>query len=307
MNSKIGLLGVVALVQILLIIVLTLVPTSSTNEDEHLLSLQPEDVTSFVISDGTNELEVSKKAEGWQVAGVPADIDKVTNTLEKLAQVAATWPVATSSASAERFEVGDENFQRRLRLMSGDDQLVELYLGTSPGYQRVHARRSDSDDVYSVELSNYELAVNTDGWVDKGLLATPGTPSSITVDFVSEDKPRQEILVRGEEGWIHNGGAADQDAARTYANRYTTLRVLGLASDSGEETAVALVTLIDGETSIKLSIGKLAEQEDYVISPQSGGKYRLATYIAEQLLMTDADFSVKEEFTEPAVEGVGDS
>jgi hypothetical protein len=307
MNSKIGLLGVVAVLQLLLIIVLTLAPTSSTSDGENLLSLQPEDVTSFVISDGTTEVEVTKKTDGWQVAGVSADADKVTNTLDKLAQVAATWPVATSSASAERFEVGDENFQRRLRLMGGDVQLVELYLGTSPGYQRVHARRSDSDDVYSVELSNYELAVNTDGWVDKGLLAATGTPSSITVDFVSEDEPRQEVLVRSEEGWIHNGGAADQDAARTYANRYTTLRVLGLASDSGEETAVAVVTLIDGETSIKLSIGKVAEQEDYVITPQSGGKYRLATYIAEQLLMTDADFSVKEEFTEPAVEGVGDS
>ena len=294
MNSKIGLLGVVAILQLLLIVVLTLAPTSSTSDSENLLNLQSEDVTSFVISDGANEVEITKNADGWRVAGVAADVDKVTNTLEKLADVVATWPVATSSASAERFEVGYDNFQRRLRLMNGDAQLAELYLGTSPGYQRVHARRSDGDDVYSVELSNYELAVNTDGWVDKGLLAVSATPSSIRVDFVSEDEPRQELLVRNEEGWIHNGAAADQDAARTYANRYTTLRVLGIASDNGEETAVADVTLIDGKTTIKFSIAKVTEQDDYVISSHSGGKYRLSTYIAEQLLMTDADFSVKE-------------
>ena len=302
MNSKIGLLGVVAVLQVVLIFVLSMKPGSSTNENETLLTLQSEDVTALLVSDGANEVEVIQTTNGWQVAGVQADADKMTSTLEKLASVAVTWPVASSSASAQRFEVDEDSFQRRLRVMAGENQLAELFLGTSPGYQQVHARRSDSDDIYSVGLSNYELGVNTDDWLDKALLAASGTPNSITLNFLSADEPRQETLLRGEEGWLHNGMPADQDAAGTYANRFTTLRVLGLAGDTEAQTMLAEVVVTQGDASTTFSIAKVADQDEYVISGESGGKYRLATYVAEQLLMTDADFAVKAELMEPAGE-----
>ena len=307
MNSKIGLLGVVAVLQVVLIFVLSMKPGSSTNENETLLTLQSEDVTALLVSDGANEVEVIRTTNGWQVAGVQADADKMTSTLEKLASVAVTWPVASSSASAQRFEVDEDSFQRRLRVMAGENQLAELFLGTSPGYQQVHARRSDSDDIYSVGLSNYELGVNTDDWLDKALLAASGTPNSITLNFLSADEPRQETLLRGEEGWLLNGMPADQNAAGTYANRFTTLRVLGLADDTEAQTMLAEVVVTQGDASTTFSIAKVVDQDEYVISGESGSKYRLATYVAEQLLMTDADFAVKAELTEPAGEELGET
>lgn len=307
MNSKIGLLGVIAVLQGVLIFVLSMNPGASVNDNETLLNLQPEDVTALVVGDGGSEVEVIRSVSGWQVAGVQADADKVASTLAKLADVAVTWPVASSSASAQRFEVDEDNFQRRLRLMSGENPLAELYLGTSPGYQQVHARRSDSDEIYSVGLSNYELGVNTDDWLDKALLAAVGTPNSITLNLVAADESRQEILLLSEEGWLHNGMPADQDAARTYANRFTTLRVLGLAGDTDAETTLAELVVTHEDGSTTYSIAKAAEQDEYVISGESGGKYRLAAYIAEQLLMTDADFAVKTEPTDPAGEDVGDT
>jgi len=73
-------------------------------------------------------------------------------------------------------------------LSSDGEALAEFYLGTSPGYQRVHARAVDSDDVFSVELSNYELGVKVDSWMDKTLLATEEEPSEVRVSVAGTDQ-----------------------------------------------------------------------------------------------------------------------
>jgi len=59
--------------------------------------------------------------------------------IDKLEGAEAAWPVATSESSAERFEVSDAKFQRRIRFFADDAVVTELFLGTSPGFRRVHA------------------------------------------------------------------------------------------------------------------------------------------------------------------------
>lgn len=301
MNSKIVLLAGLGVAQLVLIAALFFASGPQQRNEAPLLDLDLAAVTSLVISDGDDEVQVDKRADGWLVAGVPADTDKVTRILDKLANASATWPVSTSSSSAERFEVSAQSYQRRIRVAGESGQLAELFLGTSPSYQRVHARETSSDDVYSIALSNYELGVKIDDWLDKGLLATKDVPTQIELKLLGLDEPGQQTLSRGEEGWLFNGVAADTGVAQTYANRFTTLRVLGLAEAAVQTSEVARLSIgyDDNKTIFVISTELDSEDGDYFISRQNESdqtviNYRLASYTAEQLLMTDVDFAIEE-------------
>ena len=61
----------------------------------------------------------------------------------------------------------EDSYQRRVQVLTGDETLADVYLGTSPGYRRVHARRADADDVYSIEFSNFEAGTDVSSWLKK--------------------------------------------------------------------------------------------------------------------------------------------
>ena len=174
MNYRIGLLAGIALAQIVIIALVLSLENDDPRQVPSWLNLQDREVTRFSISDGDAEVTMTETDGLWSAIAadqqVPADGDKVAQLLDKLAGLSAPWPVATSAASAERFEVTDDLFQRRLALYTGDEEVALIFLGTSPGFERVHARRADSDEIFSVALSNYELPATIDGWLDKGLL-----------------------------------------------------------------------------------------------------------------------------------------
>ncbi len=295
MNTKIGILAAIAAAQLLLIAVFWFAGDAVQDESEVLLELNGNDVTRLEISDRQQTVDVVRSETGWTVRDTQADEDKITRVLEKLAGLKAAWPVATTSASVERFEVGEGNYQRRVVAYAGDEVVGDLLLGTSPGYQRVHARNVDGSDVYSVELSNYELGTNADDWLDKSILAVDGDVNRVDAIFADED--REDITVeKGQEGWVFNGAAADQDAVQTYANRFGNLRVLGFSSTIATDETVAQGTLsVVGEgNTIEFSLSRIGEDGDYLITSNAvEGVYRLATYSAEQLLMVDAEFDAE--------------
>lgn len=299
MNKKIGLLSALLLIQMVLVAIALVIPLGDDETPPQLLSFDVDKVDRLIIGDGSLQVEVSRAQGAWQVAGVRADEAKINELLGKLASIDAPWPVATSSTSAERFEVSESNHQRHVRLYAGDAVAAELYLGTSPGYQRVHARRADSDEVFSVPLSNYELGVEADGWVDKTLLQMAGSPTRIEVTRVEEAGNSVATLTSTDEGWLYNGAAADQDAASTYANRFTTLRVLGLADTAVEAEASpserGRIVLSNADEQLTLLISSSGDEDDYLVTAQgSDHSFRLATYVAEQLLMADVDFAVRD-------------
>jgi hypothetical protein len=298
MNKKLGLLSALLVVQLVLVAVALMIPLGDDDSAPQLLAFTPDKIDRLDIHDGSEEVVIRSAASGWRVADIQADADKVSDILEKLAGIDAPWPVATSSASAARFEVSAEDYQRRVRLYSAGEQIAEVFLGTSPGYERVHARRSDSDEVFSVPLSNYELSTDVDSWMDKTVLAMDAPPTRIELHNLMAEKT--ELLESVDEGWLYNGAAADQDAAGIYANRFTSLRVLGLASPAVEgaeaPTAIGKLQVSNDTEQSMLVISRQGEEDDYFITVQDTDvSYRLATYIAEQLLMTDADFTVQDE------------
>lgn len=303
MKDKIGLLGAVLVVQLL--VVAALVISDALGSDDaasSLLSFDPDAVVKLELSTLEESVQLHKGADGWQVGdqGLPADNAKISEVLDKLVNLAATWPVATSSDSAVRFEVTETNFQRRLVLENVDGVIADLMLGTSPGYRRVHARADGADEVYSVDLSNYEVPVDTDQWLDKTLLAATGPISRLQLETSWQ-------LASTDEGWLVDDftgdqEAADQEAASRIIDRFGDLRVLGITEPTGESKGTFIVTDASGE--YRLQMFHDAEEDDYSVgSDRTPGRFGIATYIAEQMLV-DLDALLPEVEVEDSIEDI---
>lgn len=117
---------------------------------------------------------VLKKQEGeWQLPalnGFPADQGSVTGLLDKLAGLQKGWPVATTAGAARRFKVSDEAFERKITLGRGEERLATLFVGTSPGFRKVHVRTPEGDAIYAAEFSAFESGVKPEDWIDKTVL-----------------------------------------------------------------------------------------------------------------------------------------
>ncbi|MEM7099512.1 MAG: DUF4340 domain-containing protein [Pseudomonadota bacterium] len=303
MQKNIGILGGVAIVQLLLVAWFWFGSPGTDDAADNLLVFSQSGVTKLRVSDGESATTVLKEGERWLVDGAQADEKKVTEVLDKLAQLTAPWPVAATTGSAERFEVTEANHQRHIQLYVGDDLAGELYLGTSPGYQRVHARRADDDNIYSIKLSNYELGTGLDAWLDKTLMAVDGEIDALTFTDTKDAGTQTSIKKTADAsaGWEVNGVVADPTKIETYVNRFGNLRVLGLAEQTLVESAELVATIeltSGGEEVVYDLLGVLAAEpespdavSDYLIRREGiEHTYRLATYVAEQLLMHDVDF-----------------
>ena len=323
MHNRIGLLAGLAALQLLLIAVFWFGDGGDADESAILLDFDVAQVDQFTIASADSEVNVVLVDDGWQVADAPADADKVQGLLDKLAALEAPWPVGTSADIAERFEVSDSNYQRLISLKAADEILAQGYFGTSPGYQRVHARAAGADSVYAVKLSNYELGLNIDAWLDKAIMAVDGAVSrvALTEPMAVPRVLARELTETGEAAWRFNDADAENTKAETYVNRFANLRVLGLAEEPLVASADLLATIeLSGDAgAVRYEIlGTPAAVDDEAADPDEAPQeaadqisteeetsaidqylikredidrvYRLATYVAEQLLMQDTDF-----------------
>lgn len=311
MNSNIKVLTGLFAVQLVFVIwALTAPLGDDATIKKGWLTFEPAAVSRVVIDTGTDELELVRADTGWWVADVAADDAKVEGFLEQLAELDAQWPVATSRASAQRFEVDADNFQRRVRLTAVDGGSTEFYLGTSPGFQRVHARQAGEDEIHSVALSNYEVSAEVDNWMDKAVLAQPIAPTLVEVrQPLPNGEEQLNRLEQTATGWLFNGAQANADEAATYVNRFTTLRVLGQVPQATQDATEQARVTFDGpagaQTWVLLRTGA---EGDYRLrsAPDAPVSYRLADYLAEQLLMADADFSLQDSGHTESAEQTGE-
>lgn len=283
MSGRVGLLGVVLALQLALAGVVMLTASGTGDVDGGpLLSFAAADVDAIELADGAGEaVALDRDGDGWKLAGgYPADAAKVDELLERLAGLQAAWPVATTAAAAERFEVTAESHQRQVVLRAGDEAIAEAYFGTSPGYQRVHARRADDAAVYSVALANYQLPVGRNDWLDRTLLQPRGELTAVA-------REGAWTLSRGEEGWLLDGVAADQDAAAAMARRFSELRVTGVVPQVGDEfTVQAVFRISDAEGEYTLTLHGNAQGDAFrLTSERRDGAFELAAYVAEQMLL----------------------
>jgi hypothetical protein len=139
-----------------------------------LLGFSSTEIDRILISDANNSAELKKVDSTWLLPGVqqlPVDQEKLSDVLQKLDGIKLTWPVTTTRSAHERFEVTATQFQRRIELFQGDSKKADLFLGTSPGFKKVHLRLAEADEVYAIELSAFEFPAAANDWLQKDLLA----------------------------------------------------------------------------------------------------------------------------------------
>ena len=300
MNTRIGLLGGLLAVQALIVAGLLVAGGTGTGEaTPRLLPFEPAQAVRLDIVADDDEVALLRDDDGWELdGGLPADDGKVGEVLEKLASASAAWPVATSAATAERFEVTEDNFQRRLTVSDADGEAATLFLGSSPGYRRVHARAEGADEVYSIDFSNYEAPADAGQWLDKTLLRPEGAVAGI-------DREDGWALSRGGEGaWLVDGAPADADAVDSLIRRFEDLNVLGIAGDGGEPRGSFTVRDEGGEYRLDFHFEE--DEDDYsVSSSRVEGRFEVATYVAEQVLVEASDLLAGGDTDGDAMAGAG--
>ncbi|MGQ4808998.1 hypothetical protein NKDENANG_02393 [Candidatus Entotheonellaceae bacterium PAL068K] len=184
--------------------------------EEKLLSFDAGALNRIRIDGDADQHLVLNKQEGqWRLPelnGFQADQSSVERLLEQLAGLEKGWPVATTTGAAKRFKVAAASFERKVTLSQNGETQATLYVGTSPGFRKVHVRVPDENDVYAVEFSAFEAGVQLEDWLDKAVLT-----------HKADDIRRAELpgftLQRQDDGLVVQGLAADEETVEDEAKR----------------------------------------------------------------------------------------
>jgi len=140
---------------------------------QKLLAYDEQTVDGLRIEDGKGSVVLNQRDGQWLLSesgDFPADQQAVQRLLDKLGVLEKGWPVATTAGASKRFKVADDAFERKLTLLSGDEPSATLYVGTSPGFRKVHVRPEGNDEVYAVAFNTWEADAGADAWIDKDVL-----------------------------------------------------------------------------------------------------------------------------------------
>lgn len=212
------------------------------------------EIDEVVIGDEyDNEVRLLKSGEHWllpELGSLPADSARVESLLTSLAGERSGWPIASTVAARQRFQVANYHYQRRLTLMANGEELAILYLGTSPGFRKVHARRDDQDAIFSIGLSVFDTPGESGHWLDRRLLQIR-TPTRIVADGYS--------LERKDDDWVSGlGKVPDSRELEALLGALRSLQVEDVASAdmqrdlSGTEARLVLkIQSLSGETTLE--------------------------------------------------------
>ncbi len=266
-----------------------------------LLPLASGEVNQLIINSADDSLLLRRGEAGWILPDyhqLPVQESRVKRVLQDLPSLPRGWPVAESSQAATRFEVAENAYQRRVRFYQDEAQKAELFVGTAPGFRRVHVRPGDEESVYAVEFNTFELPVNPDEWLDKSLLQVRSVSAIEGLDY---------RLVLDGENWRDDAGQVAAPASvEALVNGLGSLRVTGVADIA---TASLLAELDAPPTLSATAEGKnyrfrLYEMEDnYFIQRQDIPVYfRLSALDYDRLNDVNAESLFADE-----VDGVDES
>ena len=290
-------LGFALAVQVVLIGALLAARSGAVTEPAPFLRFEAASIDALTVSNDEGSVSLAKTDDAWQLPqGLPADSSKIDRVLDKLADASGGWPVGSKGSTAERFEVAEDNHQRRVTLKSGDEIQADFYLGTSPGYRKAHARHADEDDIYAITFSNYEAGVEAADWLDKSLLRPEGALTGV-------ERIDGFALTKGDDGvWAAaDNTELDQGKAETFAGRFTGLSVLGVSDAELPDEPKMAFALTDDAGTETLRIYHLEADDDYVAtSGRVPGAYELSSYIAEQMDKAIGDLAPEADASEEA-------
>ncbi len=239
---------------------------------EKLLGFDKQKVDRLLIEDDKASVTLQRSAGKWVLPDAddfPAKQESVDDLLDKLAGLEKGWPVATTSSAGRRFKVAEDAYEKRVTLFTGDQVSGRLYVGTSPGFRKVHVRSDDEDRVFMAELNAWEVDAQIDDWINKDLLGLDEADMA-QVDIAGK------VTLQRQEGKLQLSGLAEQEStnseeAQSLLDKLGKLRIQSLMSkEEGAKYAQQDPVL---DISVTLTDGKALRYKFYGV--ESDSKYLL--------------------------------
>jgi hypothetical protein len=235
---------------------------------EKLVAFAEQKVDRLLIEDGKTGVTLKSSAGRWVLpdeGDFPAAQKRVDELLDKLAGLEKGWPVATTSSASRRFKVAEDEYERKLTLFSGDEVVARLFIGTSPGFRKVHLRPDGEEAVFVAEFNTWEVDAQADGWVDKDLLKL-------------DEADLEQIVIAGKltlqnrQGELQLVGMKEKEStnveeARKLVSKLSELRIQSLKAE--EESAAYQQKDPDLQTEVTLKDGKQLSYRFFIIEDKS--------------------------------------
>lgn len=293
-------LAVLAVLQVALVGALYWPDAPQQDADASLVpGLAVADVQRIEVVDGEGASNALQRTpQGWRLTtGLPADSDRVDTLLAGLLTGDPGFAVATSDAAARRFKVDAEDFERRIRV-SGEDSEQTVYLGSSPSFRKIHARREGEAAVYMIDLNSYDAPTDDGAWLDRSLLAVK------QVDSIELYGLR--FALQGDTWTRDDGDTVDAEAMEQLVQAVANLRVSGLVDEDDEDAGAAgealRLTLGTGDEELRLTVLDNPEGERYYLRSDAWEPvFNTSAYDAERLIdAAKAAAGMAEEQAEPS-------
>ena len=187
----------------------------------------------------------------------PVSANRLDALLEKLKEIKVSWPVATSETAAERFHLTGDNHERKLSFFNQEKVLETIYIGTSPGFRKVHVRKENDQNIYAVNLNAHDAPTKAVDWFDFDLLKLDQkNVTAVTIDGLQLNKENDtwqaQTLAEGESV---NSEAVEQWLQEMSRLRFTSLVEAPAMPESAKHVAI----LVLGEQSIEFQLGQAQE------------------------------------------------
>ncbi len=125
---------------------------------------------------GERLLRLTRKGDQWVLPDksdfpvMPAKFEQFT---DKLFDARRSWPVGQTMVAARQFKVTMDAFERRVRFLKGEAVLGDVFLGSSPGFRKVHARLDGDEHTYAIDFNAFDAPAVPSQWYDTEALKTP--------------------------------------------------------------------------------------------------------------------------------------
>ncbi|MFT6288997.1 MAG: hypothetical protein ACJA09_003763 [Alcanivorax sp.] len=271
-----------------------------------LASFNPDFMDEIHVNNGQNNEVIVVKVNGhWlvpELGGLPADTQMITKMLEALTAEPHGRPVADTIPARQRFQVAAYHYQRRLSITSNGELTATIYLGTSPGFRKVHARNDSSDSIYSIPFNIFEAPAFASGWLQRSLLQS---------NNIQRVKAPNYSLQLTDQGWrAANGIGPDYRELEALLLALGSLQADGVAEEDDQrslsQATPGLILEIEADGATQQLEFFTDGQRHFVYSSKYPLFFTISDYDFDRIIGIDADL-LRAEFSIPGPVDVNDS
>lgn len=295
--------GILA-IQVILAIVVFWPKSAVVGESQPIFpGLEADDIVALTIEDNEGEsITLRKVNDAWvlpEADDYPAQADKITPLLEKIAGLTTRRLVTRTEASHKRLQVAADDFVRRIDFETTDGTKHTLYLGSSPSYGATHFRVEGRNETFLTnEITTWQTNATAASWIDTTYLRI--NPADITKMTLENGNGTFTFVKDDEDKWTMAGLSGDETVDETKvsalvrrAAAITMIRPLGKEEqpDYGMDKPNAVVRFETANGPITLRVGALNPEDNsyVVISSESPYYVRVSKYIVDDLVEKSRD------------------